>query len=172
MKNNMNNNTLIIAGVVVAVVIVGFLLMNKQSEVVPLVPETEEVMKDQVQNEQTELLQNSTSATVILSAVTGNEAMQEGTALLQETNDGLMVTVSVTGYSADDPQPMHIHVGGCPGVGSVQYPLESLVNGKSTTTLAGVTLEQLNFELPLAINVHKSADESSVYTACGDVVLE
>ena len=32
-----------------------------------------------------------------------------------------------------------------------------------------VTLEQLRSELPLAINIHRSAAEASVYVSCGEL---
>jgi len=62
-------------------------------------------------------------------------------------------------------------MGACPGVGAVKYPLTSIVNGASTTVLS-VTLDQLKKELPLAINVHKSATEVSTYTACGPLDIK
>ena len=65
-------------------------------------------------------------------------------------------------------QPVHIHVGSCPEVGEVKYPLTNVLDGESVTTL-DVTLEQLEIELPLAINVHKSVTEASVYISCGDI---
>ena len=108
----------------------------------------------------------SKEATVILKPV--NDSGEAGTAVLMEENGQTKVTINLIGYTKDIEQPAHIHLGVCPGVGAVKYPLTSIVNGASTTTLA-VTLEQLRKELPLAINVHKSATEVSVYTACGPI---
>lgn len=100
-----------------------------------------------------------------------NNSNQTGTAKLTEENGQTKVEISLTGFTKDIEQPAHIHLGECPGVGSVKYPLTSIVNGASVTTLA-VTLEQLKKELPLAINVHKSAAEVSVYTACGPLEIK
>lgn len=95
-----------------------------------------------------------------------NNSGQSGKANLKGADGQVTVTITLTGYSAGVNQPAHIHVGSCPGVGAVKYPLTSVVNGQSTTVLQ-VTLAELQAQLPLAINVHKSAKEASVYTACG-----
>ena len=95
-----------------------------------------------------------------------NSSGESGTATLKEANEQVTVTITLTGYPAAIAQPAHIHVGACPGVGAVKYPLTSIVNGKSTTVLQ-ITLAQLKTQLPLAINVHKSAKEIATYTACG-----
>jgi hypothetical protein len=102
--------------------------------------------------------------TVTLESV--NDSKESGTATITEENGQTKVVISLTGYTENVVQPAHIHLGECPGVGAVKYPLTSVTNGTSVTTLA-VTLEQLKKELPLAINVHKSATEVSTYTACG-----
>lgn len=104
--------------------------------------------------------------TVVLKPVNNSDEL--GTAILKEENGQVKVTMNLTGYTKDVVQPAHIHIGECPGVGAVKYPLTSIVNGASETLLS-VTLESLKKELPLAINVHKSATEVSVYTACGPV---
>lgn len=104
--------------------------------------------------------------TVILKPI--KDSNEAGTAILKEENGQVKVTINLTGYTKDVEQPVHIHIGECPGVGAVKYPLTSIVNGASTTILS-VTLESLKKELPLAINVHRSATEVSVYTSCGSV---
>lgn len=107
--------------------------------------------------------------TVVLKPV--NDSSEVGTATLIEENGQTKVTINLTGYTKDVVQPAHIHIGECPGVGAVKYPLTSIVNGASVTTLS-VTLDQLKKELPLAINVHKSATEISTYTACGPLTIQ
>lgn len=112
--------------------------------------------------------QEPRSVTVALGTL--NDSGQSGTAIL--TEDGAKTKVSVVtrgGTAGNTPQPAHIHVGSCPTPGAVKYPLTSVVNGSSETSV-DVTLDQLLSELPLAVNVHKSAQEAKVYTACGNIV--
>lgn len=99
-----------------------------------------------------------------------NNSGEFGTATLTEENDKVKVVLKMTGAPAGVTQPAHIHIGSCPEVGAVKYPLTSPVNGLSETTL-DVTLDQLKAAMPLAINVHKSVPEGSVYVSCGDLTL-
>lgn len=102
---------------------------------------------------------------VTLAEVADSTTKQTGTATLTEKNGKVVVVVKVTPVQTA-PQPAHIHVGSCPGVGAVAYPLTNLVNGTSTTML-DMTMAELKAKKPLAINIHKSADEVKIYTACG-----
>lgn len=111
----------------------------------------------------------SNETTVNLKPVNGSN--ESGTATLTGENGLTKVIVTLTGYTKDIEQPAHIHLGACPGVGAVKYPLTAVVNGTSATTLP-ITLAQLKKELPLAINVHKSATEVSVYTSCGPLTIQ
>lgn len=158
----MNKNLLIGVGVV-AVLIVGYLMfsMNKQEAPVPQPATTtteETASPSAAMNE----------VTVTLSEQ--NDSGESGTATLVEVDGKVMVSIKTTGAAAEVAQPAHIHVGECPEVGAVKYPLTNVVNGMSETAL-DVTLEQLKSELPLGINVHKSAAESKIYTSCGDLSL-
>ncbi len=110
----------------------------------------------------------SDKVTVQLSEV--NASGESGTATFAEADGKVTVTVSLTGFTSGVSQPAHLHVGACPGVGAVKYPLANIMNGTSVTTL-DVTLAALKSELPLALNVHKSGAESKVYTACGGLTL-
>ena len=101
---------------------------------------------------------------VVLDSV--NNSSESGTATLTEEDGKTTVKLTLTGFVKDVQQPAHIHVGSCPGVGAVKYPLTGVLNGQSSTVLP-VTLSQLKKDLPLAINVHKSKEQLSVYTACG-----
>ena len=101
---------------------------------------------------------------ILLSAQ--NNSNESGIANLKDTSGMATVTLNLTGYTANVAQPAHIHMGACPGVGAVKYPLNSVVNGKSVTVL-DVNLTQLKQQLPLAINVHKSATNIATYTSCG-----
>ncbi len=97
-----------------------------------------------------------------------DDSAQSGTATITEENGKAVVTLSLTGGSFTAPQPAHIHTGACPVPGAVKYPLTSVVNGKSTTTIS-TDIKTLLTLLPLAVNVHKSAAEVTKYTACGDI---
>jgi len=97
-----------------------------------------------------------------------NNSGESGMANLKDTSGIATVTLSLIGYTPNVVQPAHIHIGACPGVGAVKYPLNSVVNGKSVTVL-GVGIAQLKQQLPLAINVHKSATEIATYTSCGSL---
>jgi hypothetical protein len=61
--------------------------------------------------------------------------------------------------------------GTCPDVGDVAAALNDVVDGASTTETVDLSLEDLlRTDSPgYAVNVHKSASESDVYVACGDV---
>lgn len=102
--------------------------------------------------------------TVNLAAENGSG--QSGTATLTENSGKTTVSISTTPGPAGVSQPAHIHLGACPGVGAVKYPLTNVSGGKSETTI-NVTLAQLKAMEPLAINVHKSAQSSGTYVACG-----
>jgi len=105
---------------------------------------------------------------IIVELTEENDSGESGTAILVKENGQVIVTLSMIGAPENVSQPVHIHVGSCPEVGEVKYPLTNVLNGESVTTL-DVTLEQLEIELPLAINVHKSVTEASVYISCGDI---
>jgi len=107
---------------------------------------------------------------VTLNLDTQNKSGESGTATLQEADGKVTVTLNLVGFPKGVTQPAHIHVGSCPTPGAIKYPLTSVVNGVSVTTL-DTTLENLKSMLPLAINVHKSATQSSVYYSCGDLSL-
>lgn len=81
----------------------------------------------------------------------------------------LRVIVNLAGKPSGVAQPAHIHLGSCPNPGGIRYPLTNVGNGASQTDIPNMTIKQLLSELPLAINVHKSATEASVYVACGNI---
>jgi hypothetical protein len=93
---------------------------------------------------------------------------QSGSAVFQGEGANTKVTLSMIGKKFTAPQPAHIHVGKCPTPGAVKYPLNNVVDGKSETVIS-VSIEDLFADLPLAVNVHESAEKASVYTACGDL---
>lgn len=97
-----------------------------------------------------------------------NSSGQTGTATLQEIGGKVTVTFNLSGEPAGASEPAHIHIGSCPNPGAVKYPLSSVVNGQSTTTI-DATMNQLKAMGPLAINVHKSAAQISWYLSCGNI---
>lgn len=102
-----------------------------------------------------------------------NKSGQKGEATITQTGTSTVkVIVSITGKPSGVAQPAHIHLGSCPTPGAVKYPLTAVEKGASQTELANITIEQLFAELPLALNVHKSAAEAQVYTSCGDIMRE
>src|SRR3989338_9157106 len=109
----------------------------------------------------------SASPVVVVNLSQQNASGESGTATLMEVDGKVKVALKLTGAPTGVTQPAHIHVGKCPDVGAVKYPLTSSVDGVSETML-DVTLAQLNSELPLGINVHKSVEEAKVYVSCGD----
>jgi hypothetical protein len=113
------------------------------------------------------------SPTVLIPLDGQNDLGQTGSATLTENADGqLVVELSLVGGEFSDPQPAHIHSGACPNPGPVVHPLTNVVNGQSATVLPVSWTELVQSGEPLAINVHKSAAEASVYTACGDLPVE
>lgn len=101
-----------------------------------------------------------------------NNSGESGTATIEEKDGKVEVAVALTGFPTDGvPQPAHIHVGECPGVGEVKYPLTDIVNGKSVTAVP-VTLDELKNQLPLAINVHQSKADISTYVSCGELPIQ
>ena len=157
----MNKNlTYVILGILVLVG-VWYFVFNKPSQ--PATPPTTTIQEQTASPSAV-----MTDITVTLSEQ--NKSGEVGTATLSEVDGKVKVTLNLTGAPADVTQPAHIHVGACPDVGAVKYPLTSPVNGVSETML-DVTLAQLKSELPLGINVHKSAKEASVYVSCGDLTL-
>lgn len=159
----MNRNILI--GVVVAVVlVVGFLLLsNSQKTSSPEPAVTTPTTQDTA----------SPSATVndvVVTLLEQNSSKESGTATLREVDGKVIVSLNMVGAPEGVAQPAHIHVGSCPDVGAVKYPLTNVMNGMSETTI-DVTLDQLRSQLPLGINVHKSQPEASVYISCGDLKL-
>lgn len=96
---------------------------------------------------------------------------QTGTVSLTAEGNQTKVVINVNAgpAGATTPQPAHIHVGGCPGVGSVAAPLTAVVGGKSETT---VNMPLATFQATQhAINIHKSQAEAGVYTACVNIPL-
>ena len=105
---------------------------------------------------------------LVVSLAMQNNSKESGEALIEDVGGKAKVTVKLSGAPRETSQPAHIHVGACPDPGAVKYPLTSVINGNSITQLE-ISVEELLKNLPLAVNVHKSAAEAKVYVACGDI---
>jgi len=113
------------------------------------------------------LLPSATQAqqSVTINLTAQNDSGVNGTAVLTPDGAGTKVVLSLA--NAPGPHPVHIHAGACPTVGAVVFPLTSVTNNMSETTVAASIADILR--APHAINVHKSPQEVSVYTACGNI---
>jgi hypothetical protein len=108
--------------------------------------------------------------TITVDLAEENESGQSGTATLTPNDDGTFEVAIELSPGGDAPQPAHIHEGMCPDVGDVAIALNDVVDGTSTTENVDFSLEDVLTDSPgYAINVHKSAAESDVYVACGDI---
>ena len=99
-----------------------------------------------------------------------NASGTAGTATLTDIGGGrTRVDIRVTvGPGGSASMPNHIHQGRCPAVGAVTHPLNAVTNGMGTTEVSASLTELLAGTF--AINLHRSAAESSVYVSCGNVV--
>ena len=108
-------------------------------------------------------LADSGRAVIQLGALNGSG--ENGTAMLRAAGDKTIVTITVTGGS-DIEQPAHFHAGTCDHYQPRPlYPLNDVVNGKSTTTV-DVPISKLTAG-DLIINVHKSYADIATQAACG-----
>lgn len=104
--------------------------------------------------------------TVYLSAL--NASRQSGTAVLSDMGGKTKVTLNIRSGAVDVAQPAHIHMGSCPNPDAIKYPLTDVVNGQSETVL-NVSMQQIKTQEPLAVNIHKSADQIKTYVSCGNL---
>ncbi len=100
-----------------------------------------------------------------------NNSGVSGTATLTDNDDGTTtVRVRLRGGPKGGVHPEHLHEGTCKGtIPTVRYPLNDIVDDESETRI-DATLDDLS-QVPLFINVHKSADELDVVIACGGVSI-
>jgi hypothetical protein len=105
----------------------------------------------------------ATTLTIKLSAQNGSG--ENGTATLTQGDGAVTVVIAIPNGPAA-PQPAHIHDGTCAGLLGVAYPLTNVADGASTTTVKGVTIDQL-LAGKYAINVHKSTSDLGTYVSCG-----
>jgi Cu/Zn superoxide dismutase len=104
--------------------------------------------------------------TVTMKALNGSN--ENGTAVLTQTGSSVRVVVKLDNAPAT-AQPTHIHIGTCGNINKApEYALVSVMNGKSTSIVPGITIDQL-LKSHYAINVHKSASDLATYVSCGDI---
>jgi len=111
---------------------------------------------------------SATSAVTVMLSSQNNSGETGRVSVSDNAYGKAHVVVNLIGEPAGASQPMHFHAGSCSAIGAVKYTLTSAVNGKSDTTLA-ISTADLMKQLPMAVNVHKSAAEMGIYVACGDV---
>jgi hypothetical protein len=99
-----------------------------------------------------------------------NHSGETADVVMTEADGNTIVTVTTqNGPGAAVAQPIHIHKGTCDTLDpKPMYPLSTLQNGTSTTTLKGMTIEQLEAS-DFAINVHHSTSDVPTYYACGNI---
>lgn len=92
-----------------------------------------------------------------------------GSLFIGDFGESSVVVFTLTGTSAEDVHPSHLHVGDCGSGGGVEVPLAD-VDGSSGL---GVTLVQVPFDeltsQDLHVNAHNSADDMGTIVACGEV---
>jgi hypothetical protein len=98
-----------------------------------------------------------------------NGSGESGMATLTQAGDTLKVKLAIKGGSGD--QPAHIHKGTCAKLDpKPAYPLTTVMDGTSSTTLKDVKLSSLTSGT-YAINVHKSTTDLKDYVACGNLTI-
>lgn len=169
-----------ITGVFVLLILIGiisgaiFFVNNKQSRIsednptskIPAAAQDKKTIEENTKKA-AEISQQTQGNIILLTAL--NNSKESGAAILSEENGKAVVSITLTwGYPKATPQPAHIHVGKCPGVGEIKYPLTDVINGSSKTILP-ISLSQLKQSPPLALNIHKSKQETSTYVSCGEL---
>ncbi len=97
-----------------------------------------------------------------------NNSNETGIVTLTEADGNTTVAVVTTGAPAL-AQPIHVHKGTCATLDPKPlYPLTTLQDGRSTTTLKGVSIAQLE-DGNFAVNIHHSTSDIPTYYACGDI---
>jgi hypothetical protein len=98
-----------------------------------------------------------------------NHSGEVGNVVMTQDGDNVVVTVTTENAPAATAQPIHIHKGDCDKLDpKPTYPLVTLQDGKSTTTLKNMTLASLE-NGDYAINIHHSTADVPTYYACGNI---
>jgi len=92
---------------------------------------------------------------------------EAGKASLTAEGRRTKVVIDLASHAAN-AQPAHIHSGTCAKLDPTPaYPLDNVVDGKSTTVVH-VSLDAL-LKKPYAINIHRSTKNLKEYVACGNI---
>lgn len=158
----MSTKLIIISVVMIIAVLGGYLLLKSNAKVSN---STQITPSPQVSEKESSQI-SPAGISIVLNEQ--NDSNESGIATINETNGKVTVNLKLTGATSFVPQPAHLHEGMCDNPGNVVYPLTSVVNGESMTVL-DVDIAEFNKKLPLILNVHKSEEESQVYTACGSI---
>jgi len=114
-------------------------------------------------------LSHDTTFTIRLNAL--NNSGQTGTATFIPKGDSTKVVIELSNVPTGTTQPAHIHRGSCANLErAARWGLKPVKNGRSVT-LVPASLDAI-LEEKTAINVHKSAIETQIYVACGDIRLK
>lgn len=106
--------------------------------------------------------------TIVIPLVAVSNSGQTGTATLIPKGDNTKVVIELSNVPTGTSQPAHIHRGTCANLERAgRWGLKPVKNGRSVT-LVPASLDAI-LEEKTAINVHKSAIETQIYVACGDI---
>jgi hypothetical protein len=99
-----------------------------------------------------------------------NRPGKTGTATLEQIPGGVRIVVVMAG-GQNGTQPIHIHTGTCAKLNPIPaYALTEIVNGSSTTTISGITLDGL-LKGNYVIDVHESSADPARYVACAAIAI-
>lgn len=116
----------------------------------------------------TSKMMSSESTSVKVTMAAQNNSKETGTATLTQKGKNVLVVISLHN-APKTAQPAHIHPGTCAKLNPApKYALSNVVNGKSTTTVKNVDLDDL-MGGKFAVNVHKSANDLKTYVSCGAI---
>ena len=110
-----------------------------------------------------------TARPVSVQLMTQNASGVSGTAMLTDIGGGRTRVDIRVSTGGNTNMPAHIHEGTCANLNPApKIPLNNVMNGTSTTEVNATIPTILSMQH--AINLHKSPQEASVYTGCGNVV--
>jgi hypothetical protein len=107
------------------------------------------------------------AAPVVFPLAEQNGSAISGQVALFDLRDG-RTRVTITIGSRNSEYPAHIHEGTCANLNPAPaYPLENVRTGVSNTDVIVSTQDLLS--RPMAVNLHRSAQQMSEYVACADL---